>query len=179
MVLSGEAHGFSRAAAGSWGSSQIAMVTSGTRLALPPEVRSPSELRGPYRDPLELLLATAQCLVFSPSTGCLAWQAYRDLGLPVKVQLVCQGFIYVEAWNSLSSLLSKVSGHLWSSGGESGLFQDYQQGSQASHHVVRGSLVPHWSWCRGIRTYLELRGNSGSSFSLQEHWRGFYSRLKR
>ena len=59
-----------------------------------------------------------------------------------------------------SQVVKGVSGHLWSSGGESGLFQDYQQGSQASHHVVRGSLVSHWSWCRGIRTYLELRGNS-------------------
>ena len=55
-----------------------------------------------------------------------------------------------------------VSGLLSCSGGESGLLQEDQRGSQASHHVVRGSSVFNWSHCRGIRTYLELSGNSVS-----------------
>ena len=39
---------------------------------------------------------------------------------------------------------------LWSSsGGEMRLFQEDRQGRQASHLVVRGYSVSHWSPCRG------------------------------
>ena len=55
-----------------------------------------------------------------------------------------------------------VSGLLSCSCGEPGLLQEDQQGSQASHHVVRRSSVFNCSQCRGIRTYLELSGNSVS-----------------
>ena len=57
-----------------------------------------------------------------------------------------------------------VSGLLSSSDGEFGLFQEYQHGRQASHHVVKGYLGFHWSRCKGIRAYLELRGHSVSFF---------------
>ena len=54
---------------------------------------------------------------------------------------------------------------LWSSsGGEMRLFQEDRQGRQASHSVVRGYSVFHWSRCRGIKTYLELSGSSASFF---------------
>ena len=74
-------------------------------------------------------------------------------------------------------IVKGVSGLLLSSSGDLGLFQEDQQGSQSSHHV-RVSLVFHWSQCRGIRTYLELRGNS-VSFSLAAGSAGFCSRFNR
>lgn len=40
---------------------------------------------------------------------------------------------------------------------------------------MRGYSVSHWSRCRGIRTYLELRGNSVSFFFAAESV-GFHSR---
>ena len=85
----------------------------------------------------------------------------RDLGLPLKVQLGSQALSGVEHGTVLSFRVVKwVSGLLSHSGGKSGLFQEDQQGRQACYHVVRGYSVFHWSWRRGIRTYLELRGNS-------------------
>ena len=55
-------------------------------------------------------------------------------------------------------------GLLSSSGWKFWLFQEDQQGSEALHPVVRVYLVFHWSPCRGIRTYMELRGNLVSFF---------------
>ena len=63
-----------------------------------------------------------------------------------------------------SRVVKEVSGFRSSSGGEFWLSQDDRQGGQASHPVVRRYLVFHWSQCRGIRTYLELRANSASFF---------------
>ena len=61
---------------------------------------------------------------------------------------------------------------LWvSSDGEFGLFQEDQQGRQASHPVVRGYLRFHWSQYRVIRTYLKLRGHR-CPFSLTQDRRG-------
>ena len=77
-----------------------------------------------------------------------------------------------------SRVVKVVAGLLSCSDGESGLSQEDQQGSQASHHVVRGSSVSHWSWCRGIITYLELRGNS-VSFLIAATSMGFHSRFNR
>ena len=66
---------------------------------------------------------------------------------------------------------------LWSSsGGEFGLLQEDRQGRQASHYVVRGYSVFHWSQCRGIRTYLEQRGDS-ASFFLAAGSTGFHLRF--
>ena len=93
----------------------------------------------------------------------------RDLELPIKLQLASQASSGDEAGNSaFFSSCQRVSGLLSSSGGEFGLLHEDQQGSQASHHVVKGSLVFYWSRCRGFRTYLELRGNS-VSFSLKQN----------
>ena len=77
-----------------------------------------------------------------------------------------------------SRVVKVVAGLLSCSDGESGLSQEDQQGSQASHHVVRGSSVSHWSRCRGIRTYLKLRGNS-VPFLLAAGASGFHSRFNR
>ena len=58
-----------------------------------------------------------------------------------------------------SRVVKRVSGLLFVSGaGGLRLFQEDEQGSEASHHVVTGYWVIHWSWCRGIRTYIKLRG---------------------
>ena len=100
----------------------------------------------------------------------------RDLGLPIKLQLVSRASSGGEAQSSaFFSSCQRVSGLLSSSGGEFGLLPEDQHGSQASHHVVRGSSVFHWSPCRGFRTYLELRGNSVSFFFAAESV-GFHSR---
>ena len=77
-----------------------------------------------------------------------------------------------------SRVVKGVSGLLSSSGGESGLFEEDPQGSQASYHVVRESSVSHWSQCRGIRTYLELR-RSSVSFLLAAGAPQFHSRFDR
>ena len=91
-----------------------------------------------------------------------------DLKLPIKLQLGSQTSSGVE--------VKGVSGLLLSSGGEFETLQEDQQGSQAFHHVVSRSSVFHWSRCRGIRTYLELRGNSVSFFLAVESM-GFHSRF--
>ena len=75
-----------------------------------------------------------------------------------------------------SRIVKGMSGLQSSSGGEFGVFQENRQGRQASHSVVSGYLVFRWSRCRGIRTYLELRGNS-ASFLLGAGSTGFHSRF--
>ena len=77
-----------------------------------------------------------------------------------------------------SRIVNRGSGLLSRSGKVFGLFQDDQQGRQASYHVVKGSFMSHWSWCRGIRTYLELRGNL-VSFLLAAGAAGIKSRFNR
>ena len=62
----------------------------------------------------------------------------RDLGLPIKLQLVSRASSGGKAQNSaFFSSCQRVSGLLASSGGEFGLLPEDQHGSQASHHVVR------------------------------------------
>ena len=77
-----------------------------------------------------------------------------------------------------SRVVQGVSGLQSSSGGEFGLFLEDQNGRQASHPVVRGFLGFHCSRCRGIRTYLKLRGHS-VSFVPEAGSAGFYSRFNR
>ena len=101
----------------------------------------------------------------------------RDLRFPLKVQLGVRPRLVSRHGTRLSSRVVKgFSGLLLSSGRKSRFFQEDQQGCQASHHVVRGSSVMHWSRCTGIRTYLELRGNS-VSFLLAAGTAGFQSRF--
>ena len=59
-----------------------------------------------------------------------------------------------------------------------GFFKMISRGVRGHHHVVRGYSVFHWSRCRGIRNYFELRGNSVSLF-LAAGSLGFHSRFKR
>ena len=59
-----------------------------------------------------------------------------------------------------SRVVQGVSGLRSSSGGEFELFLEDQHERQASHPVVSGYLGFHWSRCRGIRTYLKLKGHS-------------------
>ena len=103
----------------------------------------------------------------------------RDLGLPIKLHLESQALSRLRPRTLLNSRVVKgVSGLLSSSCRELGLLQEDQQGSQASHHAVRGSSVFHGSQCRGIRTYLELRGNL-VSFFLAAGSAGFHLRFNR
>ena len=118
--------------------------------------------------------------VQSVNSGFLSW-GDSDLRRPLKVQLGSQASSGVEAWNSafLSSFQKGVRPPvLFKGGGGSCVFQEDQQGSQASQHVVRGSVVSHWSQCRGMRTYLELGGNS-VSFLLVTGSTGFHLRVNK
>ena len=101
----------------------------------------------------------------------------RDLRFPLKVQLgVRPRLVSRHGTRHSPRVVKGFSGLLSSSGRKSRLFQEDQQGCQASHHVVRGSSVSHWSWCTGIRTYVELRGNS-VSFLLAAGAAGLQSRF--
>ena len=104
----------------------------------------------------------------------------RDFGVPMEIPRFNKGFrpcMVLRHGTLHSSLVVKgLSGLQLSSGGEFGLSQEHRQGQQASHPVVRGSSVFHWSRCRGIRTYLERRGNS-ASFFLAAGSAGFHSRF--
>ena len=143
------------------------------------EVRSIFELRGAHRIPLELQLAIGPCLEFSWETQCSSPAATGILGFlsrfikGVRPRLVLRQGILCS-----SRFVKGVSGLLSSSCRELGLLQEDQQGSQASHHAVRGSSVFHGSQCRGIRTYLELRGNL-VSFFLAAGSAGFHLRFNR
>ena len=48
--------------------------------------------------------------------------------------------------------------------GNWGFFKRIGRADRPPILVVRGYSVFHWSRCRGIRTYLEQRGNSASFF---------------
>ena len=61
-----------------------------------------------------------------------------------------------------SRVVKGFSGILLRLSGELGLFLEVQHGSETFLHVVRGNLGFHWSRCKGIWPYLELRGNSVS-----------------
>ena len=116
------------------------------------------------------------CLEFCWSTQCSCPAAMGISGFLSRFNKGVRPRLVLEHGTLLSSQVVKgVSGFLSSSGGESGLLQEDQQGSQASHHVVRGSSVFHWSRCRGIRTYLKLSGNSVSFFPVAG-CSGFHSR---
>ena len=73
-------------------------------------------------------------------------------------------------------IVKGVSGLWSSSGGEFVLFQVNTLGQQASHPAVRVYSVFLWSQCRGIRTYLEQRGDS-ASFFLAAGSTGFHLRF--
>ena len=178
LVLRKESHGFSRVAAGSLGFLSSCDGDLRDLLTLPPRIQvSFRDSRGTS----ELLLSCCQrrgpCLEFSRSTQCSCpvvmgiWGFLSRFSKTVRPRLVSGH----ESLHS-SRVIKGVSDFLSSSGGESGLLQEDQQGSQASHHVVRGSSVMHWSRCTGIRTYLELRGNS-VSFLLAAGTAGFQSRF--
>ena len=116
------------------------------------------------------------CLEFCWSTQCSCPVAMGISGFLSRFNKGVRPRLVSGHGTLLSSRVVKgVSGYLLSSSGESGLLQEDQQGSQASHHVVRGSSVFHWSRCRGIRTSLELSGNSVSfspvAGSSRFHWR--------
>ena len=69
-----------------------------------------------------------------------------------------------------SRVVKGVSGLQSSPGGELGLFQEDRQGRQASHPVVRGYSVSHWSPCRGAGEsgLIWSGGGTRHPFSLQQ-----------
>ena len=164
-----------------WGSSRVATGTSVTCSCCLREVRSISKLQEPCWNSLEYLpVNRAVSRVQSVNSAFLSG-GDSDVGLPLKVQLGSQALSVVEAWNLAffqSQIVKGVSGLLSSSGKELELFQEDQQVNQASYPVVRGSSVSHWSWFRGIRTYLELRGTL-VPFLLAARATGFHSRFSK
>ena len=129
--------------------------------------------------PLESLPANRPVSRIQSGNSVFLSGSDRDLRLPIKVQLGSQASPGVEAWDSAFLLSCQGVSGLWSSSsGEFGLFQEHRQGRQATHLVVRGYSVFHWSKCSGIRTYLEQRGNS-VSFLLAAGSPGFHWRFNR
>ena len=158
------------------GSSRVVTGTSWTRSCCLRKVRSLFELRGQHRDSSRVAAANRALSRVQSGNSVFLSGGNRDLGLPIKVQLGSQASSGVEPWNSafLSSCQRRVRPPVEFRQGF-GLFQEDRQGRQASHPFVRGYSVSHWSRCRAIRTYLELRGNSASFFLAAEsarfHWR--------
>lgn len=137
-------------------------------LLLPQRSQVSSSCEGQVGIPLESLPANRALSRVQSVDSVFLTRVDGDLKLPIKLQLGSQTSSGVE--------VKGVSGLLLSSGGEFETLQEDQQGSQAFHHVVSRSSVFHWSRCRGIRTYLELRGNSVSFFLAAESM-GFHSRF--
>lgn len=103
----------------------------------------------------------------------------RDLGVPIECQYGNQALTRFEAWDAtlLSRCKRAVRPPVEFRRGLV-LFLKLQRGSQNSVHVARGSLGFHLSRCRGIRPFLELRGNS-VSFRLVAGTSGFLSSFNR
>ena len=177
LALRGKSPVFSRVAAGSLGFLSSCKRDLMDLLVLPPRSQVSFHVA---RDTLGFLSnrhrEIGPCLEFCWSTQCSCpvvmgiWGFLSRFSKAVRPRLVSGH----ESLHS-SRVIKGVSGFLSSSGGESGLLQEDQQGSQASHHVVRGSSVFLWSCCRGFRTHLELSGNS-VSFSPVAGSSGFHSR---
>ena len=176
LALRGKS-GFSRVAAGSLGFLSSCERDLMDLLVLPPRsqvsfhvARGMSGFLSNHHREIGL------CLEFCWSTQCSCPATMGISGFLSRINKGVRPRLVLEHGTLLSSQVVKgVSGFLSSSGGESGLLQEDQQGSQASHHVVRGSSVFHWSRCRGIRTYLKLSGNSVSFFPVAG-CSGFHSR---
>ena len=177
LASRGKSPGFSRVAAGSLGFLSSCERDLTDLLVLPPRsqvsfhvARGTSGILSSHRRGIGL------CLEFCWSTQCSCPAAMGISGFLSRFNKGVRPRLVSGHESLLSSRVVKgVSGYLLSSSRESGLLQEDQQGSQASHHVVRGSSVFHWSRCRGIRTSLELSGNS-VSFSPVAGSSGFHSR---
>ena len=135
-----------------------------------------SSCEGPIGFPLESLPTNRAVSRLQSGNSVFLSGGDSGLGLIIKVQQENQASPGVEAWDSAFLLSCQGVSGLWSSSsGEFGLFQEHRQGRQATHLVVRGYSVFHWSKCSGIRTYLEQRGNSVSLLlaagSPGFHWR--------
>ena len=136
-----------------------------------------SSCEGPIGFPLESLPTNRAVSRLQSGNSVFLSGGDSGLGLIIKVQQENQASPGVEAWDSAFLLSCQGVSGLWSSsGGEFGLFQEDRQGRKSSHPVMRGYSLFHWSQCRGIRTYLELSGNSASFFLVAGSTR-FHSRF--
>ena len=178
--IEGEIHGFSRVAAGSLGFILSCDGDLRDWLVLPQRNQVSFRVAmGSSGFLSSHCLRIGPCLEFSRETQCSSLVASGISGFlsrfnkGVRPRLVLRHGILRS-----SRVVNGVSGLQSCSGGEFGLFQEDRQGRQASHPVVRGYSVFHWSRCRGIRTYLELRGKL-ASFFLAAGSAGFHSRIKR
>ena len=138
-----------------------------------------SSCEGHVRIPLDSLPANRAVSRVQLGISVFLSSSDRDLGLFIKVQRGRQALSGVEAWNSvfLSSCPRGVRAPvefrqgIWAfsrgSAGETGLQSCFE-----------GYLGFHWSQCRGIWTYLELRGHS-VSFFLEAGSMWFHSRFNR
>ena len=136
-----------------------------------------SSCEGHIGIPRESLMVNRPCLEFSRETQCTSPAVTGISGFlsrfndGVRPRLVSRhGTLHS------SRVVQGFSGLRSSSIREFGLFLEDQRGRQASHPVVRGYFWFHRSRCRGIRTYLELRGHL-VSFFFEAGSAGFHSRF--
>ena len=151
---------------GSQGLARVASEKSGLFLSC----------EGLVRIPLESLPPNSAVSRVQSGTQCSSLAATGILGFLSRFNKAVRPCLVLRHGTLRSSRVVKGMSGLWSSSdGEFVLFQEDRQGQQASHPVVRVYSVFCRSRCRGIRTYLELRGNSESFFlaagSVGFHWR--------
>ena len=161
-----------------WGSSRVATGISGTSSWLPQRSQVYFRVARVSSGFLSSRCWRIEpCLEFSRETQCSSPVASGILGFLSRFNKGVRPRVVLRHGTlHFSRVVKGVSGLQSSPGGELGLFQEDRQGRQASHPVVRGYSVFHWSRCRGIRTYLELRGNS-ASFFLAAGSAAFHSRF--
>ena len=145
------------------GSSRVASGTSGNLPCCLRKVMPPFMLRDHIGIPLQLLLGNTDSSRIEVEHSVVLSSCNRDLGVPIDCQRGSQALTRCEAWDAafLSRCKRGVRPPVEFRRGLV-LFLELQRVNQNSLHVVRGSLRFHSSWCRGIRPFLELRGNSGS-----------------
>ena len=137
------------------------MRTSGTRSCCLRKVKSPFELRGPLRIPLQSMQGhRASSRVEAGTSGCLS-SSDMDLGVPMEFQQGSQASSHVETWKPPSRDFKEVSGFLSRQHRVLGLFLEVSPGCHTSLHVLSRSSGFQSSPCKGIRLLCSGWGNRG------------------
>ena len=135
---------------GSQGPARVASEKSGLFSSCERRVRIPLK---------SLPCVIGPCLEFSWETQCSSPAATGISGFLSRFNKGVRPRLVLRHGTLHFSRVVKEGSGLWSSSdGEFVLFQEDRQGRQASHPVVRGYSVFHWSRCRGIRTYWSRGG---------------------
>ena len=155
-----------------WGSSRVATGISGTSSWLPQRSQVYFRVARVSSGFLSSRCWRIEpCLEFSRETQCSSPVASGILGFLSRFNKGVRPRVVLRHGTlHFSRVVKGVSGLRSSPGGELGLFQEDRQGRQASHPVVRGYSVSHWSPCRGAGEsgLIWSGGGTRHPFSLQQ-----------